>query len=252
MTLLGPADAAPFRITNSAGQSSFLFTGDHAGNAVPAKLARLGLSDADLARHIAIDIGVSALGVCLAGLLDACFIEQHYSRLVVDCNRHADAGDAMPAHSDGTLVPGNQAITPNERAGRLGEIYEPYHHAISEALAVRNRAGRRTVLVALHSFTPCLVGGPTRPWDVGVLYGGGEVAFAQSVLAGLRAYPGICVGDNEPYRMDATDYSVPCHAFAARLPYVEIEVNQRRLAERASIEDMAALLADVLQAKLLL
>jgi len=243
MTLLGPADTAPFRITNKGGRSSFLLLGDHAGNAVPAKLARLGLGEGDLARHIALDIGVSGLGVRLAEMLDACFIEQRYSRLVVDCNRHAGAQEAMAAQSDGIVVPANLDLSPAERAERITEIYEPYHPAIAETLAERQLAGRPTVLVALHSFTPSLAGGAVRPWDIGVLHDGRNDRFARALLAGLAALPGLCVGDNQPYRMDDTDYTVPRHAWPG-LPYVELEVSQRRLADDPGVTDIARLLAD--------
>lgn len=245
MTLLGPTDGMPFHITNTAGRSSFLLVGDHAGHAVPAKLARLGLADADLARHIALDIGVSALGGRLAKLLDACFIEQHYSRLVVDCNRHADAADALAPVSDGTPVPANRGLDAVARQARLDEIYEPYHRAIAETLVARRQSGQATVLIALHSFTPSLAGAH-RPWDIGVLHGGGNDAFARALLAALAAQAGLCIGDNVPYRMDDTDYTVPRHAFAGALPYAEIEVNQRRLADRAGVDDMAGRLAPAL------
>jgi predicted N-formylglutamate amidohydrolase len=176
-------------------------------------------------------------------MLDACFIEQHYSRLVVDCNRHATASDVMAAVSDGTMVPGNRDLSPDDRAARLDEIYEPYHRAIADALVTRERAGQATVLVALHSFTPSLKGGAARPWDIGVLYGGGEVGFALALLAALSARGGLCVGDNEPYQMDETDYTVPRHAWAMGLAYVELEVNQRRLGDDGGVADMADVLA---------
>lgn len=245
MTLLGPTDTAPLRFINKAGQSSFLLLGDHAGDQVPVKLARLGLGETDLTRHIALDIGVSTLGARLAELLDACFIEQRYSRLVVDCNRHAGAVDAMAAHSDGTMVPANRDLLPADRAERLTEIYEPYHRAIAETAAGREQAAHPTILVALHSFTPSMAGVP-RPWDIGVLYAGGDVAFALAVLAALHAVPGMCVGDNQPYRMDDTDYTVPHHAFPSGLPYVELEVSQGRLADEAGVAEMANVLAAVL------
>ena len=242
MTLLGPTDTAPFGIINKAGSSSFLLIGDHAGNAVPAKLAGLGLDDAELSRHIAIDIGVSPLGARLARLLDACFIEQRYSRLVVDCNRHAEASDVMAALSDGTVIPANRDLTTAERAGRLAEIYEPYHRAIAETLVARQQAGRATVLVALHSFTPNMAG-VARPWDIGVLHASGNAGFALALLEELRAAGRLCIGDNEPYRMDDTDYTVPRHAWPAGLPYVELEVSQGRLADDASVAEMADVLA---------
>ncbi|MDI1295833.1 MAG: N-formylglutamate amidohydrolase, partial [bacterium] len=77
--LLGPDDPAPFGLFNAAGASPFLLIGDHAGSTIPHRLGDLGLTGADRARHIAIDIGVQGLGEALAGLLDAPFLYQIYS-----------------------------------------------------------------------------------------------------------------------------------------------------------------------------
>jgi predicted N-formylglutamate amidohydrolase len=85
--LLSASDPPPVRITNPDGQSLFLLIGDHAGNLIPERLGGLGLAPEDIKRHIAWDMGVAALGRELAALLDATFIEQRYSRLVIDCNR---------------------------------------------------------------------------------------------------------------------------------------------------------------------
>jgi predicted N-formylglutamate amidohydrolase len=189
---------------------------------------------------------VAGIGRRLAERLDACFIEQRYSRLVVDCNRAPDHAGAVPVESDGTVVPGNVGLGEGERAARMGEIHAPYQAAIGEVLAERDSAGRATILVALHSFTPAMQG-VARPWDIGVLYDGGDTGFALRLLDGLRAIEGIVVGDNEPYRMDSTDYSVPFHAYAARRPYAEIEVRQDHLGDEAGQALWAERLAMVLE-----
>lgn len=243
--LLGAADPPPVRVTNPGGRSSFLLLGDHAGNAVPQALGSLGLSAADLARHIGWDIGVSGLGRLLAQRLDACFIEQHYSRLVIDCNRTPGQPDAIPAVSDGTVIPGNMTLDEATSAARVHAIHSPYQDAIAEVLRARDAAGRMTILIALHSFTP-IMAGMARPWDIGVLHDGGETRFALALLARLRQRHDLMVGDNQPYRMDGTDHSVPRHAYAASRPYAELEIRQDHLADTAGQSRWAALLADVL------
>jgi predicted N-formylglutamate amidohydrolase len=51
--------------------------------------------------------------------------------------------------------------------------------------------------------------------------------FAGLVLDMLRREQDLVVGDNEPYFVsDETDYTVPHHAEARGLPYVEIEIRQ--------------------------
>jgi predicted N-formylglutamate amidohydrolase len=241
--LLGPGDPAPVGLVNSAGRSPFLLIGDHAGIAIPRALGTLGLRAEDLGRHIACDIGVLGLGERLAGRLDAAFIHQLYSRLVVDCNRDPNSAEAMPACSDGTEITGNRHLTAKEREERVRAIHAPYQKAIAEHIA--QRAGMRTILVSLHSFTPAM-GGQGRPWSIGVLYDGGDTSFARTLLGVLREHDDSVIGDNQPYVMDATDHSVPRHAYGARLPYAELEIRQDLIDSPEGGEDMSARIAGVL------
>jgi predicted N-formylglutamate amidohydrolase len=247
--LLGPADIPPLMCINPQGSSPFLLIGDHAGKAIPRSLGDLGLGEADRTRHIAWDIGVRALGEALAPLLDAVFLYQPYSRLVIDCNRDPASPEAVPAASDGTPVPGNAGLDGAARAARVAEIHAPYQQAIATEIARRDARGQATLLVSLHSFTATLAGGRPRPWDIGILHDGHEEAFALRLLRVLEARGDLIAGDNEPYRMDATDYTVPRHAFPAR-PYVELEVAQRRLGDAASAGWWAGVLAAALTAAL--
>lgn len=240
--LLAANDPPPVAIVNPSGASSFLLIGDHAGNAVPERLKRLGLGADDLARHIGWDIGVGALGVAMAARLDAVFVRQTYSRLVIDCNRSTDAFDAIAEISDLTPVPGNRDLTAADRAARAADIHEPYQQAIGAEITRRKTAGMPTILVALHSFTPKMQDA-ARPWHAGILHDGGNPAFANRLLGELRCEDSLVVGDNEPYRMDLIDYTVPRHAYAARLPYAEIEVRQDLLSSDAGITEWAERLA---------
>jgi predicted N-formylglutamate amidohydrolase len=239
--LLASRDAQPVGVTNPQGRSLFLLLGDHAGNRVPERLGQLGLPDADLQRHIALDLGVSQLGARLAASLDAPFVEQRYSRLVIDCNRALGSAGSIAANSDGTDVPGNAGLTQAQGEERAREIFVPYHDAITELLTRREQQGAMSIIVSLHSFTPRM-DGVARPWQVGVLHGGGDGRFARAMLAALQAHGALVIGDNEPYRMDETDYTVPAHAFASARPYVEIEVRQDELATEARLEAIAGIL----------
>lgn len=241
--LLGPNDPLPFALFNAQGRSPFLLIGDHAGSAIPAALGDMGLAAHDRGRHIAIDIGVHGLGHALADLLDAPFLHQPYSRLVIDCNRDPAQPDAMPSITDGTWIEGNARLDDGTRAARIAAIHTPYHCAIQGLIAARRAAGQATVLLSLHSFTPMLAGSP-RPWDAGIMYSSGIVHFAVALLAALRTDAAMVIGDNQPYAMDATDYSVPLHAFPNDLPYAEIEVRQDRIGDAAGQSLWAQRLAD--------
>lgn len=242
--LLGLNDPDPVRIVNPGGRSDLLLIGDHAGNVVPAALGSLGLDADDLGRHIGWDIGIAGLGEALAAMLDAVFIRQTYSRLVIDCNRDPARADAMPAVSDGTRIPANEGLTDANRAARVAAIHAPYQGAIAAELARRDADGRRTQLVSLHSFTPVMAG-VARPWQVGVLHDRGDLSLTHRTLARLRADPALTVGDNEPYRMDGIDHTVPRHAYPDR-PYVELEVRQDLLADATGVTAWAQRLATVL------
>jgi predicted N-formylglutamate amidohydrolase len=245
--LLGPGDPAPVVVVNPARHSPFLLIGDHAGLAIPSALGSLGLSSQDLARHIACDIGVRGLGEAMAQLLDATFLHQVYSRLVIDCNRDPQSAEICPVESDGTHIPGNDGLGAAARAERIAAIHDPYHRAIAEEIARRLAAGLPVVLVSLHSFTP-VMGGHARPWHVGVLHAGGTEVFALAVMAALQAAGAFVVGDNEPYHMDATDHTVPRHAFDLGLDYVELEIRQDLIARASGQREWARTLADALGA----
>jgi predicted N-formylglutamate amidohydrolase len=245
--LLDPGEPEPAIVQNSGAGSPFVLVGDHAGRRIPRVLGDLGLSHPDLERHIAWDIGVAGLGARLADLLGATFVSQRYSRLVIDCNRDPARPDAIPEVSDGSHVHGNAGLTPEDRAAREAEIFAPYHAAIAEVLDARATAP--TVIVALHSFTPVMAEF-ARPWRFGVLHLG-ESPFSAAVLARFRAEPEIGeVGDNEPYAMDGTDFTIPHHAVARGLDYVELEVRQDLIADEGGQFAVAERLARVLPAAL--
>lgn len=249
-TLLSAGDPAPVRLHNPSGRSPFLLIGDHAGNAIPRRLGDLGVAAADRCRHIGWDIGIAALGAALSRRLDAVWIAQAYSRLVIDCNRAPAPGadpNAVVTVSDGTPVPANHALDAAARAARVAEIHAPYQDAIAAEIARRTAAGTPTIAIALHSFTPRMAG-VARPWHVGILHDGANDAFCRHVLRLLQSDPVLTVGDNEPYRMDSIDHTIPRHAFAAGLPYVEFEVRQDLIADPAGVDLWCGILARVLLA----
>ena len=81
------------------------------------------------------------------------------------------------------------------------------------------------IYVSMHSFTP-IYRGVHRPWQVAML-SNRDRRVADTLLRELRHEPGLCVGDNEPYRLtDEGDYGVPVHAERRGLPHVLIELRQ--------------------------
>ncbi|HRP73822.1 MAG TPA: N-formylglutamate amidohydrolase, partial [Luteimonas sp.] len=64
--LLTAADPPPFTVLREHGRSPYLLLADHAGQAVPAQLAQLGLPQSELDRHIGWDIGIAGTTARLA------------------------------------------------------------------------------------------------------------------------------------------------------------------------------------------
>lgn len=230
-------------MTLEEARSPFVIVCDHAGRQLPRALGTLGLSAADLQAHIAWDIGAAGVARRLSLELDAPLFEQRYSRLVIDCNRPLTAPDSIPKESGGTLIPGNERLSIAEANERARAIFMPYHARIRSALAARKQP---FVLIALHSFTPELLG-VVRPFHAGVLYDR-DSRLAKPLLALLRAEVGLVVGENQPYRASATtDYSIIEHAEARGAPYVELEVRQDLIADEPGQTAWAARLARLLR-----
>ena len=225
--LLGDDEPSPVRVLREAGGSDFFLTADHAGRVIPRALGDLGVPSADLQRHIAWDIGIAGVTERLSALLDATAVFQTYSRLVVDCNRDPSWPSAMPEVSEYTPVPGNVGLSAEAREARVAAIFTPYHERIRSLLDAR--AGRRTVLVAMHSFTPSFKG-ESRAMQVGMLYNK-DARLARILLDLLRRDGSLVVGDNAPYAItDDSDYSVPLHGEQRGLAHVEVEIRQDLIA----------------------
>jgi predicted N-formylglutamate amidohydrolase len=168
----------------------------------------------------------------LAGELDAELVLQRYSRLVIDCNRPLDAPDSIASRSGGVVIPGNRAVTRAEAEERARLVFEPYHEQIRRTLNERDQRGQRSVLVALHSFTPELLG-TVRPWHAGILYQR-DARLARPLLELLRQEPSIEVGDNQPYAAsDLTDFTINEHGERRGLAHVELEVRQDLIGDEA-------------------
>ena len=221
------------------GTGPVLLLADHAGRAVPDGL-ELGVGEADLARHIASDLGTDALTRTLARRLGASAILARVSRLVVDLNRSRGDPAAVPLESDGTAVPGNR-MGASAREERLARWHDGYHRAVEQWLATHPPK----LVVSVHSFTPRLKDGRQRPWDAGVLYNRDE-RTGHAMLVAL-ADSGWVVGDQEPYPGTLFNATLDRHTgydgAAAGVASVLLEVRQDRLADDAGVERAADVLA---------
>ena len=234
-----------YHIFGATRPGQWLVTCDHASNRVPPEMT-LGIGPADMARHIACDVGAAGLAQALGVALDAPVICSDFSRLVIDPNRGEDDPTLVMKLYDGTIIPGNRHVDGAEVERRLATLYRPYHAALA------GLAGRRedTVIVAVHSFTPCLQGREPRPWQVGVLYSHLDDRLSRPLIALLMAEPDLCVGDNEPYAGHLPGDAIDRHALQMGRLNTLIEVRNDLIGDGAGQKAWAARLAPILQATL--
>ena len=217
--------AGPFEVVNATGHAPLVIACDHASNAVPPEIGNLGVSDADMQRHIAWDIGAAAISRHLAKAFDAPAILCGTSRLVIDCNRQLRDPTLIPVVSDGTVVPGNEGLSSEQRAQRISAYFDSYHEACREILAARCDIGRRPLFLAVHSMTDRMRG-KFRPWEIALSSNENRRATDPALMV-LLQLDGVVVGDNEPYDMNIDeDYSTPEHALWRGLDYLQVEFRQ--------------------------
>ncbi|WP_102105866.1 N-formylglutamate amidohydrolase [Roseovarius mucosus] len=234
----------PFQIDGQDRPERWLVTCDHASNRVPDFVngGCLGVAPADMARHIAYDVGAAGVTRALAEALNGPAILSNFSRLVIDPNRGEDDPTLVMRLYDGTIIPGNRHATPDDIERRLNRLYRPYHTALAELAARR----ADTVIVSVHSFTPQLRGRPPRPWHIGLLYAADE-RLAKPLLARLAQEPDLCVGDNEPYSGHLPGDAIARHAIAYERPNVLIELRNDLIETPAQQTAWALRLAPILQ-----
>jgi predicted N-formylglutamate amidohydrolase len=233
---------APVERVRPEGDPSLLFLCDHASNAVPPDIGDLGLSEADMARHIAWDVGARGVALALADAFEAPAVLSRFSRLVIDPNRGEDDPTLVMRLYDGSIIPGNRHVGAEEIDRRLTAHYRPYHAAVTERIDAALAQGETPRLLSIHSFTPQLRGRAPRPWHVGVLWDRDD-RIAGPLIERLRAEDELLVGDNEPYSGQLRGDCMYRHGTARGLPHALIEVRNDLIADAAGQQAWAALLA---------
>lgn len=233
-----------FQIDGDDRKGRWLVTCDHASNRVPPWVngGDLGIPAEDMARHIAWDVGAAGVACELGRLLDSPVILSDFSRLVIDPNRGEDDPTLVMRLYDGTIIPANRQIGPEGVEARLDRLYRPYHAAYARLAALRPDR----VIVAVHSFTPCLRGRAPRPWHVGVLYSHMDERFSKPLIERLRAETDLTIGDNEPYSGHLPGDAIDRHALRSGRMNTLIEVRNDLIATPAEQAHWAGRLAVIL------
>jgi predicted N-formylglutamate amidohydrolase len=216
----------------------FVFA-DHASNHIPDWIDGFGLSEDDLSRHIAWDIGTEWVARDLCERLSCAGLICGFSRLVIDANRVPDADDLIPLSSDGTDIPGNENLSIPQIEERKQRLYDAYHTRLGEALDDRQNC----LALSIHSFTPQLRGEPERPTDIGLLVkvdSETPVAFIRN-MADIA--PNLQVDVNEPYSGFDLNHTVDHNVVPRGLRHLAIELRQDHISSKMDAERMAEKLA---------
>ena len=233
--LIGADDPPPFQTLNPNGLAKTLFVCDHASNAVPDALNKLGLSDKQLNGHIGWDIGADAVTRGLSRYFDAPAVLGGFSRLVVDLNRQLDDVQAIPHTSDGIRIPGNAGLSATQKNDRIDAIFRPYHYAVESMLGRFKRRNIVPALISIHSFTR-RINNRNRDWDIGILWDT-DPRIPVPLIKSLGRFDNLLVGDNEPYSgRHPADFTIDHHAEAARIPHVSVEIRQDLLQAPKGVE----------------
>lgn len=220
----------------------FIF-GDHASRHIPRKFKGLGLSGDDLTRHIAWDIGTDGVVRRLCAHFGGPGQLAGVSRLVIDVNRDAAMDSLIPEDSDGSLIPGNQNLTPAQRRERIAQFYDPYHAEISRQL---DRLADPLVL-SIHSFTPHPKNGEQRLTDIGLLVKH-DVESAEQLRRGFaRMERKFNVGINVPYSAYDLNHTMDVHVGPRGLRHLAIEIRQDLIDSEAGIADISNVLIERLE-----
>lgn len=235
-------------VSNARGRSPFVIVCDHASNRIPAKYGDLGLTPSQRLTHIAWDPGALAVSHALSDLLDAPLVQSTVSRLVIDCNRDLDAPELIWTLSESTPIAANENLDDAERQYRIDHFHRPYHASIETLLEARRHAGRETILVCMHSFTP-VYNGVARPWPIGLIHGV-DTGYTRALFDALMAEdPSLNVGWNEPYAaLNGVTLTLEKHGDGRGLDATMIEIRNDEILEPAGVTLWASRLAHCLEA----
>jgi predicted N-formylglutamate amidohydrolase len=123
--------------------------------------------------------------------------------------------------------------------------HRTYHAAIDAQIGQMIEAGVAPALIAIHSYTPKLVGRALRPWQVGVLWHH-DGRLALPLLNRLRAEADLVVGENQPYSGQLEGDTLSRHGTKRGLRHVLIELRHDEIETEAGQHRWAARLAPML------
>ena len=219
---------------------------DHATNHIPQQFNQLGLSELDLSRHIAWDIGAETLTRQLCKTYGSAGLLARFSRLLIDANRDETSDALIPAVSDGTPIPGNQNLTDAGRDERIANFYEPYHQALEQQLDILERSAVVPLIISIHSIMPKPNVGDERQLDIGLLWKVDEDKAIRVKAEIERVHP-YKIGLNEPYSALKLNHTMDRHVVLRGFRHITLEIRQDLIDTEAKALHVAEHLSDALR-----
>ncbi len=236
-----PSQAPGAKITRAGDPTTpcpLIITCEHAGNLVPSPVRPSPDDTRWLTTHWGYDLGAAAAARELARLTESPLYMAGFSRLLCDTNRPWDDPACILTTVEGQPLAMNANLDRDERDRRRRTLYDPYHAAIDEALALRTARREPLLLLSVHSFTPEL-GQHKREMELGVLFDDHR-SLAERFAATLTA-AGYVTALNAPYSgKEGLIYSAAQHGTDHGVPYLEIEIRQDLLANTAGVVSFVA------------
>ncbi len=240
-------DSAGFELIGDEGRPGpFVFTCEHASNAMPPWLKAADGDARFLDDHWGWDIGARDVTHTLVERLGGQAVLSRCSRLVVDTNRDPTDPTYIRREVEGHAISFNKELGPHEVERRTSLLFDPYHDAIDRMIAARRALGP-VHMVAVHSFTPVFCGTP-RSMEIGVLYDDyeQEAALVQSALI-AQGFGAVL---NEPYSGKPPSgliYGCRRHGGRHGIKYLELEIRQDLVASPDTARAVAARIAAALE-----
>lgn len=223
---------------------ALVLTCEHGGNRIPRPWQALFRGQRPrLDSHQGYDRGALECARVLARRLRAPLVYADISRLLIDLNRSP--------HHRGLYSDITRRLPPQERRTILERHYAPHRRRVEQLIDRHIRSGRRVLHVAVHSFTPILEG-KVRDADIALLYDPGrrlESALCRGWRHALRSDGEFTVRSNYPYRgvSDGLTRHLRTRFPTARYAGVELEINQRLLGRKRTVDSLQTLLASTLR-----
>jgi predicted N-formylglutamate amidohydrolase len=237
-----PSAVEIYRATKPAPRADFVFTCEHASNALPEHVSVNGADRQLLDAHWGWDIGAADVTRHLVEKCGSVGLLSTHSRLWVDCNREPEWDSWIVREIDGHRLSFNEALNAEEKAVRRREYFDPFHETVDRT--IRENHHPDLWLISIHSFTK-VYQGQQRDLEIAVLFDTYEEE-AQTLGRALAA-PGFHVQLNEPYSgKEGLIYSIHRAGTKFGLRCVELEVRQ----DLVQTKETATVIADALFAAL--